>query len=283
MRLHLAGAVIATAFLALAHPPAARAQTLAADYRLQDTLASSVGAIGPLTPVGGVGGVTFMTDTVDAKMQRVLNIQVIGMPPTTTDSGVRTQTNPFVDSSNYSIVLLANFNLNQSAIVATKIFDFKNLSGDAGLYVQSNTGTLAFIDNSGVLQNAPGGAALSSLMYAQIVLARDGVTNLVSVYQDGTLAFSFTDTNGLAILGDATMTGNSFLTLFKDDGTGLAGGMVNEGTQGNLARLRFYNGVLSAQQVAGLDRAIPEPSTWALLVLGLAAALYVTRLKRAVS
>jgi hypothetical protein len=87
-------------------------------------------------------------------MQRVLNIQVVGTSPTSSDSGVRTQTNPFVDSSNYSIVLLANFNLGQTAIVATKIFDFKNLSGDAGLYVQSNTGTLAFIDNSGPAKRA---------------------------------------------------------------------------------------------------------------------------------
>ncbi len=38
----------------------ARAQTIAADYRVQDTFASSVGTIGPLVPVpSGTSGVSF--------------------------------------------------------------------------------------------------------------------------------------------------------------------------------------------------------------------------------
>ena len=265
MKFRLVASVFALA--AFATLPRIHAQTLAADYRVQDTFASSVGSIGPLTPVGS-GTVSFADGTVDGNMQRVLQIQAQGMTPTFVDAGVRTQTNPFINSSNYSIVLLANFNLDQTVVVATKIFDFKNLSGDAGLYVNSNSGTLAFIDNSGVLQSPAGGAALSSLQYAQIVLTRSSATNLVSVYQNGTLAFSFTDTNALAVLGDGSMSGNSFLTAFKDDGTGLGGMLVNEGTQGNIARLRLYDGVLSATDVMNLDRAIPEPSTWALCSLG---------------
>jgi hypothetical protein len=59
-----------------------------------------------------------------------------------------------------------------------------------------------------------GGAAISSATHAQIVLTRDSTTNLTSVYLNGALAFSFTDNVGLAVLGDSSVSGNSFLTLF---------------------------------------------------------------------
>jgi len=254
---------IATAILAAGLSSLVRAQTLEADYQVQGTFNSSVGTIGPLSVVGPTGGVTFTNDTVNGNPQQVLNIQASNTMPPFDQSGVQTQTNPFLSSSNYSVVLLANFNLNTADVVATKILDFKNLSSDAGLYVNAATGTLAFIDGSGILQGT-GGAALSSLTYAQIVLTRDGVTNLTSVYLNGTLAFSFTDNVGLAVLGDSSMSGNSFLTLFKDDGMGLGGSMLTESTQGNIARLRLYDGVLSASDVMNLDTTVPEPSTYLL-------------------
>jgi hypothetical protein len=164
--------LIAIAFLVPGVVSLVRAQTLEADYQVQDTFNSSVGSIGPLTIVGPAGGVTFTSDTINGNPQRVLNIQASNSMAPFDESGVQTQTNPFLSGSNYSVVLLANFNLNTADVVATKIFDFKNLSSDAGLYVNAANGTLAFIDGSGVIQGV-GGAALSSLTYAQIVLTRD--------------------------------------------------------------------------------------------------------------
>jgi hypothetical protein len=271
MRSIFASTIIALSCISLAH-----SQTLEADYQVQDTFNSSVGSIGPLTIVGPTAGVAFTSDTVNGNPQRVLNIQASNSMPPFDESGVQTQTNPFLSASNYSIVLLANFNLNTADVVATKVFDFKNLSSDAGLYVNAATGTLAFIDGSGVLQGT-GGAALSSLTYAQIVLTRDSSTNLTSVYLNGTLAFSFTDNVGLAVLGDSSASGNSFLTLFKDDGMGLGGSMLTESTQGNIARLRLYDGVLSANDVMNLDTTVPEPSTYLLCAVG-AIALLVMRM-----
>jgi Concanavalin A-like lectin/glucanases superfamily/PEP-CTERM motif len=255
------------AIFVFALAPYLRAQTIAADYQVQGTFNSSVGSIGPLTIVGPAGGVIFTSDTVNGNPQQVLNIQASNTMPPFDESGVQTQTNPFLSASNYSIVLLANFNLDTADVVATKIFDFKNLSSDAGLYVNAMTGTLAFIDGSGIVQGT-GGAALSSLTYAQIVLTRDSSTNLTSVYLNGTLAFSFTDNVGLAVLGDSSASGNSFLTLFKDDGMGLGGSMLSESTQGNIARLRLYDGVLSADDVMHLDTTVPEPSTFLLCGIG---------------
>ena len=146
-----------------------------------------------------------------------------------------------------------------------------------------HAGTLAFIDGSGVLQGT-GGATISSLAYSQIVLTRDSSTNLTSVYLNGTLAFSFTDNVGLAVLGDSSMSGNSFLTLFKDDGMGLGGSILTESTQGNIARLRLYDGVLSPSDVMNLDTTVPEPSTYLLCAVGTIAFLLtriVVRYRRA--
>jgi Concanavalin A-like lectin/glucanases superfamily len=257
-----------------------RAQTLEADYQVQDTFSSSVGTIGPLAPVPPMtSGVTFASATVNGNPQRVLQIGVNSVNGTPAEVGVQTQTNPFIDSSNFSIVLLANFNLSTADVVATKIFDFKNLSSDAGLYVNAVDGTLAFIDGSGVLQGT-GGANLSSLTYVQIVLTRDSSNDLTSIYLNGTLAFSFTDTNMLAVLGDAPMGMNSFLTLFKDDGMGLGGSMLTESTQGNIARLRLYDGVLSADDVMHLDTTVPEPSTYLLCAVGGCVLLIVNSRRR---
>jgi hypothetical protein len=239
--------------------------TIAADYQLQDTFDSSVGTIGPLSVVGPPGNVTFVSDTVNGNPQQVLNIAVpLGVA--TDESGVQTQTATFLDPSNYSVVLLASFDINQFNPISTKLFDFKNLSTDAGLYINGTTGTLTFIDDSAVPQGT--GGATAGGTYVQIVLTRDSTTNLTSVYEDGALVFSFTDNLGLAVMADSSVTGNAFLTLFKDDGGGLGGEDVGEATSGNIARLRLYDGVLTPEEIAGLDTAIPEPSTIALSIFG---------------
>jgi len=43
---------------------------------------------------------------------------------------------------------------------------------------------------------------------------------------------------------------------------------VDESSEGDIARLRIYDGVLSDDQVIALDTVIPEPAPPALLVLG---------------
>jgi hypothetical protein len=105
--------------------------------------------------------------------------------------------------------------------------------------------------------------------YTQIVLTRDGTTGLVSVYQDGTPDFSFTDSSGLAVLAGPTSSSTAAdLTVFKDDGTGLGSTLVNETSIGDIARLRLYDGALTPSQVAGLDTVVvPEPISIASVLL----------------
>lgn len=254
---------------------AAKAQTLQADYQLQGVYTSSAGSLGPLTVVGDATQVNFTTDTVDTQTQQVLQIGVSGSG---TEGGVQTQVSPFVSTGNYSAVLLSNFQIATTNSSFTKVFDFKNLSSDAGLYINDATGLLGFYDGAGLLVGASSTPVLSG-QYVQIVLTRNSATNVVTVYANGAPQFSFTDTTNLAVLGDATNTGNAYLTLYKDDGTGIGGSTVDENTHGNIARLRIYDGVLSDAQVAGLDRtaAIPEPASWLLVTIGGAALVAALR------
>src|ERR1700712_4709714 len=117
----------------------ARAATLAGDYQLQDVYTSSVPPAGPLVPVGTLTDQMFVDSNVNGVNQRVLQFTGVG-----DQHGVQLQTNPFVSSTTYSLVLLASFDLSTTSGVATKIFDFQNLSSDAGLYINSVSGLLSF-------------------------------------------------------------------------------------------------------------------------------------------
>jgi hypothetical protein len=243
----------------------AQGQTLVADYQLQNTYASSVGTIGPLAVVGNSADIAFSNDQdVDGNTQTVVHLETNYADPGDGGAGLQAQTNGYLAVDNYSVVMLADFNLSPD-LAATKVFDFKNLSSDDGLYINDTTGLLYF---NGVT-TAVGGTPVVTGTYTQIVLTRDSSDDVVTVYEDGTEAFSFTDTSGLAILGDSTSPStNAYLTVFKDDATGVAGSTVNETSVGDLARLRLYDGVLTPQDVASLDTTVPEPVSGVLMLIG---------------
>ena len=239
-----------------------RAQTPVADYQLQQTLASSTGTLGPLTTVGSTANSSYVTATVFGTSQYVYQVGTSGTTPSTlAQGGLQTPANPFADAGTYSILLTASFNVSTADVLATKVFDFKNLTTDAGLYIDDATGALQFVDNTGA--PVAGGTAADAVLsgtYFQLTLTRT-TQGVVTAYMNGTQEFQFTDTNNLATLDSA-------LSLFKDDGTGLGGTTVAEGTVGDIARLRLYNDVLDANQIGALAVALPEPSTWAILVGG---------------
>jgi hypothetical protein len=254
--------------IALAIVGRSQAATLVADYQLQSTFASSVGSIGALAVVGTPGDVTFNTDqNVDGNVQTVAHLDIDGSGTLTGDTGagLQAQTNGFLSADNYSVVLLADFDISTD-LIATKIFDFKNLSSDDGLYVNETSGLLDFNGEA----TAIGGTPAVSGTYTQIVLTRDSSDDLVTVYEDGTEAFHFTDSSGLAILGDSTSpSANAFLTVFKDDAVGLGIPVITDETSvGDIARLRLYDGALTPEEVASLDTTVPEPVTGMLMLAG---------------
>ncbi len=213
--------------------------TVKADYLFQNTLASSVGSPPELT---NLGTNTFGTAMVDGSSRTVLQFPKdngLALAPTT---GV-------ISNSVYSIVKLFAFN---DVSGWRRVFEFKNGTGDAGLYVYN--GKLNFYNGLG-----EGMTQIAANSFVQVVLTRDA-NKLVTVYANGVLQFSFTDSSDLAVI-DA----NNRLRFFQDN---TSGGLLGETSAGAVARIRVYDCALTPSEVAGLDR-LPGQTPVCTLITGL--------------
>ena len=216
------------------------AQVLKADYQFQNTRSSSVGGAPGLADLIRLAQScpsycnTFTTDTVKGESRRVLQFP--------TDNGLNLQPTTSVLSNNgiYSIAILFKFDTGDTW---RRIVEFKNGTGDNGLYV-SPTNVLNFF-------NAPpnGTTAILPGTYYQVVLTRDGSGNLM-VYVDGVLQFQFSDSGN-----DGVMDGNNSLRFFQDN---TVSGVTGEASSGAVARIRVFDGALTAGQVGALD-CVPAP------------------------
>lgn len=239
------------AFASLAHA----ADTVPeADYRFNSSYASTVGGAPDLTPIAQGDPATtgtFSTETVDG----IPNVPVFLFGE---NRGLIASTTGVVSPDSYSVVFYSRqdvVTLGTTGIA--KLIDFKNRTSDAGQYIVGGVPT--FYD--GLLPVVPGAGAYESNVYSQFVLTRDDA-GLVSVYLDGASLYSFDDSaSELATLSEGV------LTFFADDPNtaGLPLGLSIEPAEGAIARLRLYDGALSAEQVAGLDTLVPEPTTLASL------------------
>ena len=257
---------LAVAALTLVSAPTLRAATLAADYQFQNTLADSLGAAPDLTVVQvntNAATPTYVTETVDGQPRTVFNFDQ--------GTGVRATTGGVIAADDYSLVTLVRFDPSGVANPLNefrKVVDFKNRTSDSGLY--NLDGFLSFFDsaNATSIATATGGTVAVPDTYVQIALTRDGASDLVAAYVDGVPVLSFTDANDLAVIDDPDST-DEFLNFFIDDNinpTVLPTSQF-EGSSGSVARIRLFDGALTAGEVANLDR-VPEPSSLALLGVG---------------
>jgi hypothetical protein len=105
------------------------------------------------------------------------------------------------------------------------------------------------------------------------VLTRDATGNTVA-YVGNTATLSFLDSGNLATI-------NSVLNFFNDDNS--VGG---EQSSGFVDYIRIYDTALTANEVAGLTPpvavggAVPEPATWAMMLLGFGLVGTSLRLRR---
>src|SRR5262249_12562678 len=83
--------------------------------------------------------------------------------------------------------------------------------------------------------------------YVQVVVTRDASSNVVC-YLNGTQQLSFVDSAGIATLAGSPQ----MLRFFKDNTT--------EDAAGAVARIRLYDKVMPAAQVATLDRVTAGPA-----------------------
>ena len=168
------------------------------------------------------------------------------------NQGLTTQ---FTQLSPYSIVLRFSFD---AVTGYRKVVDYKGLSADAGAYVLDGA------DNFYPRANGAPGAFTAGTL-EQFVLTRNAA-GIVAGYVNGVQQYSYDDSSLL----DAIFTGNANLFI-DDNATG-----QREASSGFVNYVAFYNGALSAGQVAGLTfpsptSTVPEPATLAFVAAGVAA------------
>ena len=205
------------------------AQTLRADYRFNNTRSSSVAGAPDLTDLGP-GSNGFLSDDVRGTIQPVLHFPQgngLRIAPTT---GV-------IPSAVYTIAILCKID----AGGYRRLVDFKNGTADAGLYVEDTNHLQFFIFG---LNSPTGATTIFPNNYVHVVLTRDGA-GIVTGYVNGIQQFQFDDAAAQLAVIDA----NNALRFFRDNESG---GPPTEHAAGSAARMRLYDGALSAAQVAAL-------------------------------
>lgn len=222
-------AVLSTAGL-LALAAAAPAAQLEADFHFNGTRTAPSGET--IADVGD--GNAFAAESVDDAMEPR---QVLTFPA---GGGFTLPTTSLAGSGSYSVVVLLR--LEPSTTGRRKLMDFSGGTSDAGLYLCDGT---LLIEPLAVTPCPLGSGADSD--WAQVVLTRDGDSDEVQAYL-GDDRPSADDPLGALALGAA-------LRLFVDDDQLPA----DEHSAGAIARLRVYDGVLTAGEVDALDRVDVTP------------------------
>ena len=204
------------------YDPGSSSATLQVDYRFQNTLTSTVGSPPALT---NLGSNSFNSATVDGTSTTVLSFAQndgVSFSPIT---GV-------ISSNSYSIVMLFSV---QQVSGWRRLVDFKNATTDNGLYIEN--GKLYLYPSA-----SGSSTSIAANTYVQVVVTRNAVGTVIG-YVNGTQQFQFTDTSSHAVISTANT-----IRFFRDDNS------ASEASAGSVARIRLYDGALTAAQVAALDR-----------------------------
>lgn len=163
--------------------------------------------------------------------------------------------NALVDPADYSIEIVFNFSELSSY---RKIIDFKDRTVDAGMYNQ-DTRTRFYTQTTGEL------GEFTANVDARLVLTRDDATDLVSIYVDGSLKDSFTDSGSDAVFSAA----NNIIWFFQNDTV-----QSGEASPGVVDLIRIYDGDLTSGEVAALGGPSPVPEPSSLLLASCATSLF---------
>ncbi|MEL7039474.1 MAG: LamG-like jellyroll fold domain-containing protein [Cyanobacteria bacterium J06592_8] len=225
-------ALVGLSFLALPLP--SFAATLVADYQFDNSLASSIEGAPSLFDLGTDN--FFGTETVDGQSTTVFNFAE--------QTGLQLSTEGLIPNDDYSVSMLFNFD---TVEFWRKILDVNNRVTDAGLYTFSSD--MFYYGKKDVVDSGTG-TPLGLDQWVQVVFTRDSDDQVVT-YVDGVEQLNFFDDNNYS-----KIVPDDVLHFFRDDFT--TGD--SENSSGAIARLRVYDGALSASQVAALDR-LPETLT----------------------
>lgn len=232
--LALCGAAVAAALLS----PSASAATLAGDYQLQATEASS--GPGPALTDVGAGAKSFAINTLFGTDRQVLTFPAgsgLQMSPANVGAGF----------GPYSVVTTFRLGNVSGSGGYARILDGTNGTADDGLY--SHDGKIDWYDSGGAGDNESSSPVLADNVYATVAMVTLGLLKPLKMYVDGTQRASFE--------GYPLLTANN-LRFFLDDGA--------ENSSGAVSCIRVYDGALTDAEVAGIGssptcQAPPSPPT----------------------
>ena len=206
-----------------------------ADYRFQDTMASSVGTPPALLnytdPANSPNA--FATETVDGSSRRVLRFAQgngLAFGPSY----------PTVEFDVYTMAVLFRFD---SISGYRRVLDVKGGFSESGLYTLG--GNLNFYPRA-----IGSGAPVAANTYVQVVLTRSG-GGIVTGYVNGVRQFQFTDTQNEAVISNDLFSGIRLYWFFDNE---YGGTVHDEESAGAVARIRLWNRALGGSEVASLGR-----------------------------
>ena len=206
-----------------------------ADYRFQNTLASSVGSPPSLSNYTDPGNSpnAFASEVVEGTTRRVLRFPQgngLALHPSY----------PTVAYTTYSMAALFRFD---NVAGYRRVLDVRGGFAESGLY--NRAGNLDYYPLA-----SGSGAPITANRYVQVVLTRDGATKKVTGYVNGAQQFQFTDGTDEAVIINDLFTGIRLYWFFDNQ---YGGSHHDEESSGAVARIRLWNRALTAGEVSGLS------------------------------
>lgn len=249
----------------------ADAATLVANYLFNGNLHSSVGGAPDLVAVDPTSSNSFVTDTVHGSSRTVYAVNGQRFP-TSDQGGLTFDGTGLLTSDSYSVALTFEFLAGDGAW--RRIVDVQDRQSDNGFYVDPSNHLNVFPITGSSAQFLGG-------VYRNVVLTV-GVGGDVNAYIDG--GSSLHASTSIMNLGP-----NKSIGLFIDN---VVAGGQGEWYPSRIAVASFYNGVLTADEAARINGdpthppgsgGVPEPASWALMIMGFGAAGSALRRRRAVA
>lgn len=212
-----------------------KAQTLVADYTFNNTLNSSVAGAPALAPIDPLGLNGFGTATVFGSTHSVYNYN--GNTTPADQAGLSLDTTGLISANDYSVQMVVSIaNINGDGSGWVRLLDVQNRTSDDGFYYDPN-------HQLDIYPVTAAGATVTANTFEDVVLTV-APDNTVDAYLNNVLAFSTTTT-----VMDVNNPQN-LMDFFVDN---TQGGGQGEFSDGSVAEIKLYSGVLSADQVAALD------------------------------